>query len=207
VAISVPGAFAGVVIEKLGGRGGVLLRHEVDGNGVASLELEIPTRGLIGYRSEFLTDTRGEGLLYHAFARYGAAAGNIRRRANGAIIVQETCTAVTYALHTLQDRGRLFVSPGERVYAGQVMGLHSRGNDLIVNPGRAKQLTNFRNTGHEEALRLTPATRPGLEDAIELIVEDELVEVTPAAVRIRKRLLDHNARKRELSAARLAAGE
>jgi len=198
-AVTVPTAFAGVVIEKLSQRGGVVLRHEVDGVGVASLQIEIPTRGLIGYRSEFLTDTRGEGVLYQAFSRYGPVGGQRSRRANGALVVQDACTTVTYGLHGLQDRGQFFVGPGEKVYAGQVVGLHSRSNDLVINPGKTRQLNNFRNTGHDEALRLTPARVIGLEVALELIADDELVEVTPNAIRIRKRETDHRLRRRKIA--------
>ncbi len=196
VTVTVPDVSSGVVIEKLSRRSGVLMRHEVDANGIATLELEIPSRGLIGYRSEFLTDTRGEGIMYHAFERYAPRAGQIRRRENGAIIVQDPCETVTYGLHGLQERGRLIVGPGTRVYAGQVVGLHSRGNDLVVNPGKKKQLTNMRAAGSDDALRLTPHWTPTLEEAIELIADDEMVEVTPESVRIRKIILDHSDRKK-----------
>ncbi|MCA9666371.1 MAG: translational GTPase TypA [Myxococcales bacterium] len=199
--INVPEQFAGVVIEKLARRCGVLMRHEVDDTGIASLELEIPSRGLIGYRSEFLTDTRGEGILYHAFSRYGARVGEIRRRENGAMVSQDQCETASYALQTLQERGRMLVGPGVKVYGGQVIGLHSRSNDLVVNPGKRKQLTNFRAAGKDDAIRLTPPLDPTLEEALELIADDELVEVTPKAVRVRKRVLDHNERKREEKAA------
>ena len=197
VSISVPDVSSGVVIEKLSKRAGVIMRHEVDPNGIATLEFEIPSRGLIGYRSEFLTDTRGEGIMYHAFIRYAPKAGAIRRRENGALIVQDNCETVTYGLHGLQERGMLFASAGDKVYAGQVVGLHSRANDLVVNPGKKKQLTNMRASGSDDALRLTPPWQPTLEEAIELIADDEMVEVTPKSIRIRKRTLDHNDRKKE----------
>jgi GTP-binding protein len=195
--VSVPQGYSGTVIEKLSRRFGTLLRHEVDASGTATLEFEIPSRGLIGYRSEFLTDTRGEGVLYHSFARYGSWAGPLRRRENGVMIVQTTCETVTYGLNALQERGRFCVGPQEPVYAGQVVGLHSRANDLVINPGRKKQLTNFRNSGHDENYRLTPPLRFTLEEALELIAEDELVEVTPQTIRLRKRTLDHAQRQRE----------
>jgi GTP-binding protein len=195
--VNVPNSYSGIVIEKLSKRGGQLLRHEVDTEGRANLEFEIPSRGLIGYRSEFLTDTRGEGSIYHSFNRYGPLTGAIRRRENGALVVQESCETVTYALHGLQERGQLMVGAGEKVYAGQIIGLHSRSNDLIVNPGKKKQLTNIRAAGHDDALRLVPPVRPTLEEALELIADDEMVEVTPDAIRLRKRILDHNQRKRE----------
>lgn len=204
VTINVPTQFAGVVIEKLSSRSGLLSRHEVDEHGIATIELEIPSRGLIGYRSEFLTDTRGEGILYHTFSRYAPRGGNIRRRDNGVLIVMEDCTTVTYGLHGLQERGRLFVGPQENVYAGQIVGLHNRPNDIIVNPGKKKHLTNIRAAGSDEALRLTPHLQFTLEEAIELIADDELVEVTPKSIRLRKWSLDHHQRRREEK--ELAAG-
>lgn len=197
VTVTVPDPSSGVVIEKLTSRSGVLMRHEVDENGIASLEFEIPSRGLIGYRSEFLTDTRGEGIMYQAFSRYAPKAGAIRRRENGALIVQDPGTTVTYGLFNLQDRGRMITGAGEKVYAGQVIGLHSRANDLIVNPSKRKQLTNMRASGSDDSMRLTPHWTPTLEEAIELIEEDEMVEVTPKNIRIRKRLLDHNERRKD----------
>jgi GTP-binding protein len=195
--VTVPSIYTGVVIEKLSRRSGVVLQHEVDGQGVAQLELRIPSRGLIGYCSEFLTDVHGEGVLYHAFESYGPFVGEIRRRENGAMIVQHDCVTASYGLHGLQERGRLFVGPGEQTYAGQIIGLHNRGNDLVVNPGRRKQLTNFRAAGRDEAIHLTPPTRYSLEEALELIADDELVEITPRAIRLRKRVLDHHERRRE----------
>ena len=194
--VTVPGAYAGVVIEKLARRGGTVLRHEVDEQGTAQLELRIPSRGLIGYCSEFLTDVHGEGVLYHSFDSYGPRAGELRRRENGALIVQHDCQTAAYGLHGLQERGRLFVGPAEATYAGQVVGLHSRSNDLVVNPGKRKQLTNFRAAGHDDAIQLTPPMRYSLEEALELIADDELVEITPTAIRLRKRVLDHHERKR-----------
>ena len=197
VSITVPDVSTGVVIEKLTRRAGVLMRHEVDHNNIATLEFEIPSRGLIGYRSEFLTDTRGEGIMYHAFVRYAPKAGQFRRRENGAIIAQENCETVTYGLFNLQERGRLIVGSGEKVYAGQVVGLHSRPNDLVVNPGKKKQLTNMRASGSDDSMKLTPHFSPTLEEAIELIGDDEMVEVTPSSIRIRKRTLDHSLRRKE----------
>ena len=202
VAITVPEQHSGVVIEKLTRRSGMVMRHEVDANGIATLELEIPSRGLIGYRSEFLTDTRGEGILYHAFNRYAPRAGTIRRRENGALVVQLDCPTVTYGLHGLQERGILFVGAGTPVYAGQVIGLHNRSNDLVVNPGKKKQLTNIRAAASDDALRLTPPWVPTLEEAIELIADDEMVEVTPKSVRIRKTILDHIKRRKDAKTTR-----
>jgi GTP-binding protein len=197
VAVTVPDAFSGTVIDKLSRRSGTLTRHEVDPQGNATLEFDIPSRGLIGYRSEFLTDTRGEGILYQTFSRYAPRAGQIRRRENGALIVQDPCETVAYALHGLQERGRLLLGAGHKVYSGQVVGLHSRANDLIVNPGKKKQLTNMRASGTDDSLRLVPPVQLSLEETIELIADDELVEITPKSLRIRKRMLDHNERKKE----------
>ena len=196
VQITVPETSSGTVIEKLSKRAGTLQNLTVD-NGIATLVFEIPSRGLIGYRSEFLTDTRGEGILYQAFSRYAPRAGAIRRRENGALVVLEPCDTVAYGLNSLQERGVLFVGAGEQLYAGQIVGLHSRTNDLVVNPGKRKQLTNFRAAGSDDKIFLTPPWRPTLEQAIELIADDELVELTPKSIRLRKRTLDHNQRRKE----------
>jgi GTP-binding protein len=195
--VSVPSGNAGIVIEKLTKRGGSLTAHEVGEDGRATLRMEIPTRGLIGYRSEFLTDTRGEGLIYHTFLHYGPRAGELRQRENGAIISQDACETNAYGLNQLQERGKMLVPATQKVYGGQVIGLHSRTNDLVVNPGKRKQLTNVRSAGKDDAIRLTPHIELSLEQAIELIEKDEMVEVTPKNVRVRKRLLNHSARKRE----------
>ncbi|MCP4605573.1 MAG: translational GTPase TypA [Proteobacteria bacterium] len=200
VVVNVPNSYSGIVIEKLSKRAGELLRHEVDGEQIAILELEIPSRGLIGYRSEFLTDTRGEGLMYHTFLRYGPFAGAIRRRENGAMIVLNNCDTVTYGLHGLQQRGRLLLGPGHRVYSGQIIGLHNRIFDLVVNPGKKKKLSNVRAVGHDDALHLEPPLKLTLEESLELIADDELVEVTPNHIRLRKRTISHEDRKREEAA-------
>jgi GTP-binding protein len=197
VTINVPDVSQGAVIEKLARRSGVMTRHEVDHNGIATLEFEVPSRGLIGYRSEFLTDTRGEGIMYQAFSKYAPRAGEIRRRENGALIVQDNCETVTFGLFNIQERGRLFVGAGESVYGGQVIGLHVRANDLVINAGKTKKLTNMRASGSDEKQFLTPPWRPTLEQAIELIGDDEQVELTPKSIRIRKRTLEHNQRKKE----------
>ncbi|PIE19859.1 MAG: translational GTPase TypA [Proteobacteria bacterium] len=196
ITVTVPAEMTGVVIEKLSKRHGVLSSHEVDETGIAMLQLTIPSRGLIGYRSQFLTDTRGEGTIYHAFSRYGKTVGEMRRRENGAIIVMDPCDTVAYGLNNLQDRGRLFVGAGEKVYRGQIIGEHSRSNDLVVNPGRAKQLSNMRAAGKDEAVRLVPPVRFSLEEALEWIADDELVELTPTSIRLRKEVLDHQERRR-----------
>ena len=139
--------------------------------------------------------------MYHSVSHYGPKAGTINRRENGAMIVKEGCETVTYGLHGLQERGKLLLGAGVKVYAGQVVGLHNRANDLVVNPGRKKNLTNIRAANRDEALRLSPPLQPSLEEALELIGDDELVELTPKSIRLRKRTLDHNARRREEVAA------
>jgi len=157
----------------------------------------MPSRGLIGYRSDFLTDTHGDGLIHHAFSHFAPLSGTFRRRENGAMVVLEPCITVIYGLHGLQERGKLLVGAGARVYAGQIVGLHNRSNDLVVNPGRKKQLTNIRAANRDEALHLTPHMELTLEEALELIADDELVEVTPKSLRLRKRTLDHHDRRRQ----------
>jgi len=157
----------------------------------------VPSRGLIGFQTEFLTMTSGSGLIYHVFDHYGPAQqGGIAKRRNGALISNGTGKVLGYALFNLQERGRLFVSPGEEVYEGQVIGMHSRENDLTVNPLKGKQLTNIRAAGSDENIILTPPIRFSLEQALEFIEDDELVEIAPGAIRIRKRHLTENDRKR-----------
>lgn len=196
VLVDVEDAHIGVVIEALGRRGGRMTELSPAGLGRTRLEFVIPSRGLIGYRNEFLTDTRGSGVLNPSFREYGAYAGPLKGRANGVLIVQDPGETNTYGLFYLQERGILFVGPGEKVYGGQVVGQHSRENDLVVNPSKAKKLTNIRTTAADEKMFLTPPRVMSLESALEFINDDELVEVTPKAIRIRKRLLDHNMRKR-----------
>jgi GTP-binding protein len=186
----------GVVIDKLKQRGGELMDLVVDEHAHARLTWTVPSRGLIGYRSDFLTDTRGTGTLAHIFSHYAPARARRRLRANGVLIVLETCTTAGYSLDALQDRGVLFVGHNERMYAGQILGLHNRENDLVVNPSKGKKLSNVRASGTDDAIRLTPPRIMTLEDALEFIAADELVEVTPDSIRIRKRILDHNERKR-----------
>jgi GTP-binding protein len=195
VLVDVDEQYAGAVIEKLGSRGGRMTEMAPAGQGRVRIEYLCPSRGLIGYRSEFLTDTRGTGILNHTFAQYGDYAGPMKGRPNGVLIVQEAGETNTYGLFYLQERGALFLGPGVKVYAGQIVGLHSRDNDLIVNPSKAKKLTNIRTTAADEKLFLTPPVQMSLEQALEFINDDELVEVTPKAIRLRKRILDHNARK------------
>lgn len=188
--------YSGSVIEKLGRRMGELVGMEEDGPGRSRMEFMIPTRGLIGYRSELLTDTRGTGTISSVFDHYGPHQGSLKMRPHGVQIVLEPGETVTYSLHRLQERGELFIGPGNKVYAGMILGTHVRDTDIIVNPCTTKKLTNIRSAGADEKLFLTPATVLSLEEAITFIEDDELVEVTPESIRLRKRELDHNARKR-----------
>ncbi len=162
------------------------------------LDYLIPARGLIGFRTEFLTVTSGTGLLYHTFSHYGPRRPErIGQRTNGVLVANASGKALGYALFNLQERGRLFIGPGDEVYEGMVVGIHSRGTDLVVNPMKAKQLTNIRAAGSDENILLTPPQRLTLEQALEFIDDDELVEVTPGAIRVRKRLLKEHERRRE----------
>jgi GTP-binding protein len=182
----------GAVMEELGRRRGDLVNMESDGNGRTRLEYRIPARGLIGFQGEFLTLTRGTGLMAHIFDDYAPVKPDMPGRRNGVLISSEKGEAVAYALWKLQDRGRMFVVPNDRLYEGMVIGIHSRDNDLIVNPIKGKQLTNVRSSGTDEAVRLIPAVQVTLESAVEFIDDDELVELTPKSIRIRKRfLLEH----------------
>ena len=187
----------GAVMEKLGARKGELTDLQPDGQGRVRLSYLIPARGLIGFQTEFLTATSGSGLIHHVFDRYGPVKpGQIGNRVNGVMISNGPGKALAYALFNLQDRGRLFIGHGDEVYEGMVIGIHSRDNDLTVNPLKAKQLTNIRAAGSDENLILTPALRLSLEQALEFIDDDELVEVTPGAIRIRKKFLKEHERKR-----------
>jgi GTP-binding protein len=197
--VDVEEAHQGAVMEELGRRKGDLTDMASDGNGRTRLEYRIPARGLIGFQSEFLTLTRGTGLMSHVFDEYAPVKpGDLAERRNGVLISSEQGDAVAYALWKLQDRGRMFVSPGDRLYEGMVIGIHSRDNDLIVNPIKGKQLTNVRASGTDEAVRLVPPVQITLESAVEFITDDELVELTPKTIRIRKRYLTDQDRKRAL---------
>jgi GTP-binding protein len=186
----------GAVMEELGYRRGELANMENDGVGRTRLEYRIPARGLIGFQSEFLTLTRGTGIMAHIFDNYGPIKDDIPGRRNGVLISAEHGDAVAYALWKLQDRGRMFVHPGDKLYEGMVIGIHSRDNDLVVNPIKGKQLTNVRASGKDEAVNLTPPIPLSLEYAVEFIDDDELVEITPQSIRIRKRFLLEHERKR-----------
>ena len=186
----------GGVMEELGRRRGELQDMQPDGKGRVRLEYRIPARGLIGFQGEFLTMTRGTGLASHVFDDYGPMGGTLAERRNGVLISQNDGEAVAYALWNLQDRGRMFVSPGDALYEGMVIGIHTRDNDLVVNPIKGKQLTNVRASGTDEAVRLINPIQLTLESAIEFIADDEIVEITPKSIRLRKRFLKEHDRKR-----------
>jgi len=194
--VDVEEANQGPAMEALGARRGDLLDMVPDGQGRVRLDYRIPARGLIGFQSEFMTMTRGSGVMSHVFDEYAPLKADIAERRNGVLISSENGDAVAYALWKLQDRGRMFVNPGDRLYEGMIIGIHSRDNDLIVNPIKGKQLTNVRSSGTDEAVRLTPSIPLTLESAIEFIADDELVEITPKTIRLRKRYLDEHERKK-----------
>lgn len=186
----------GAIMEELGRRRGELVDMSSDSKGRSRLEYRIPARGLIGFQGDFLTLTRGTGLISHVFDDYGPVKADIPGRHNGVLVSQENGEAVAYALWNLEDRGRMFVSPGDKLYEGMIIGIHSRENDLIVNPIKGKKLTNVRASGTDEAVRLTTPITLTLERAIEFIDDDELVEITPKSLRLRKRFLSELERKR-----------
>ena len=197
VVVDSPEEHTGVITQKLGGRGGRLLKMTNNGHGRVRLEFRVPSRGLIGFRSEFLTDTRGTGILNTLFDGYEPWQGEIPGRTTGAMVADRAGRATPYALFHLQPRGTLFIGPGTEVYEGMIVGQYSRENDLVVNVTREKKLTNMRAAGSDEALRLAPARRMTLDRALEWIDADELVEVTPSQVRLRKRILRSNQRPRK----------
>ena len=199
--VDVEEAHQGAVMEALGARRGDLQDMVSDERGRVRLDYRIPARGLIGFQSDFMTMTRGTGLMSHVFDEYAPVRPEIAARRNGVLISAEQGEAVAYALWKLQERGRMFVSPGDRLYEGMVIGIHSRDNDLVVNPIKGKQLTNIRASGTDEAVTLTPPIQLTLESAIEFIADDELVEITPKTIRIRKRFLQDHERKKASRAA------
>jgi GTP-binding protein len=199
--IDLEDAHQGGVMEEIGRRRGELTNMESDGQGRTRLEYHIPARGLIGFQSDFMTMTRGTGLMSHVFDDYAPTKPDMPGRHNGVLISQDNGEAVAYALWKLEDRGRMFVAPGDKLYEGMIIGIHSRDNDLIVNPIKGKQLTNVRASGTDEAVRLTTPIKLTLESAVEFIDDDELVEITPQSIRIRKRHLNEHDRKRALRAA------
>ncbi|MFZ2303020.1 MAG: translational GTPase TypA [Gallionella sp.] len=186
----------GAVMEELGRRRGDLQDMQPDGHGRVRLEYRIPARGLIGFQSEFMTMTRGTGIMAHVFDDYAPVKADMPGRRNGVLISAEHGEAVAYALWNLEERGRMFVSPGDKLYEGMIIGVNSRDNDLVVNPIKGKKLTNVRASGTDEAVRLTPPIRLTLESAVEFIDDDELVEITPQSIRLRKRFLSEIERKR-----------
>ncbi|NWF66451.1 MAG: translational GTPase TypA [Campylobacterales bacterium] len=194
--VDVPEESSGAVIEKLGKRKAEMTNLTPMGHGSNRIEFEIPARGLIGYRTEFLSDTKGEGVLNHSFLEYRAYIGIVESRMNGALISMENGVALAYSLFNLQDRGALFIKPQDKVYIGMVIGEHSRSNDLDVNPIKGKAQSNVRSSGADEAIRLVPPRELNLEKALEWIEDDEIVEITPINIRIRKKYLDPNLRKR-----------
>ena len=194
--LDVPDDNQGAVMEELGRRRGELTNMESDGNGRTRLEYHIPARGLIGFQGEFMTLTRGVGLMSHVFDDYAPVKPDMPGRHNGVLISQEQGEAVAYALWNLEDRGRMFVSPNDKIYEGMIIGIHSRDNDLVVNPLKGKKLTNIRASGTDEAVRLTTPIKLTLEGAVEFIDDDELVEITPQSIRLRKRYLSELERRR-----------
>ena len=194
--IDVEDSHQGAVMAALGERRAELVHMSHDAQGRVRLEYRVPARGLIGFQGEFLTLTRGTGLMSHIFDGFSGVTGEIPERHNGVLVSNENGEAVAYALFNLQERGRLFVGPGEKLYEGMIIGIHNRDNDLVVNPIRTKKLTNIRAAGKDEAILLTPPIQLTLEYAVEFIADDELVEVTPASIRIRKRFLKEQERKR-----------
>lgn len=196
LSIDLENAYQGTIMEEIGQRKGELINMESDVHGRTRLEYRVPARGLIGFQSEFLTLTKGTGLMSHIFDDYGPTKTDLPRRSNGVLISQEQGEAVAYALWNLEDRGRMFISPGDKIYEGMIIGIHSRDNDLVVNPLKGKKLTNIRAAGSDEAVRLTTPISLTLERAVEFIENDELVEVTPQNIRLRKRHLTELERRR-----------
>ena len=207
--IDVPEEFSGSVIEKLSQRKGELQNMgTASSGGYIRLTFSIPSRGLIGYRGEFMTDTKGNGIMNTVFDGYGPYKGDIQYRKQGSLIAFEAGEAITYGLYNAQERGTLFIGPGEKVYSGMIVGQSGKGEDIELNVCKKKQLTNTRSSSADEALRLTPPKILSLEQALEFIDTDELLEVTPKSLRIRKKILDPTMRKRAaMRAASLAQNQ
>jgi GTP-binding protein len=203
VTIDIPDEYTGVIIEKMGRRKAEMTHMGTLRGGMVRLEFEIPTRGLIGYNLEFTTDTKGEGIMAHVFHEYQPFRGKLPGRETGALVVAETGVCVAYALSSLEDRGTFFVSPNTRVYAGMVVGESTRGLDITMNVCKTKKLTNMRSSGTDESLRLTPPRILSLEQALEFINDDELLEVTPQSIRIRKKILDADMRAKAVKRAKV----
>ena len=202
--IDTPDEFSGTIIEKLGKRKANMTNMIPMGSGYTRLEFEIPARGLIGVRTEFLTDTKGEGVMNHSFLEFRPHSGTVESRKYGALVSMEAGECVGYSIFTLQDRGVMYIKPQDKVYSGMVIGQHAKSNDLDVNPTKAKQQSNVRSSGADEAIKLVPPRVMSLENALEWIEDDELVEVTPVSVRVRKRELDATVRKRTAKKAKFA---
>jgi GTP-binding protein len=202
-----PEAYVGVVMEKLGPRRATLLDMRNPGLGMVRMRFSIPARGLLGYRSEFLTDTRGNGIMHHRFFEYGPWAGPLLGRSRGVLVADRVGVAVAYALFNLQERGVLFVPPGDAVYEGMIVGEHARSGDLDVNATREKKLSNIRTTAADEMIMLEPPRQMTLELALEYIEDDELIEVTPSSLRLRKRALGATERRKLARTERRAAGD
>jgi GTP-binding protein len=196
VLVDLPESFVGTVIEGLGKRKGELVEMRAGTGGLSRLVFRIPARGLFGYRNDFLTDTRGEGIMHHRFLEWGPWAGTIKRRERGVLVSMIDGTSVAYSLFNLQERGTLFIDPGVPIYEGMIVGEHARAGDLDVNVAKGKKLTNIRASGADDAILLETPRRLGLETALEFIADDELVEVTPSAIRLRKRHLKAHERKK-----------
>jgi GTP-binding protein len=192
----IPEGYVGAVMEKIGTRRAEMLEMKNPGQGMVRLMYRIPSRGLFGYRSEFMTDTRGTGIMHHRFLDYGPWAGPLAGRIRGSLVSMENGKIIAFALGTLQERATLFVSPGEDVYEGMIVGENSRPGDMDVNPTREKKLTNMRSKSADDAIQLEPPRELTLESALEYIEDDELIEVTPTAIRLRKRSLSASDRKR-----------
>ena len=202
--IDTPDDYSGTVIEKLGKRKANMTNMTPMGSGSTRLEFEIPARGLIGIRTEFLTDTKGEGVMNHSFLEFRPHSGTVESRKHGALVSMENGEALGYSIFNLQDRGTMYIKPQDKVYSGMVIGEHSKSNDLDVNPIKGKALTNVRASGADDAIKLVPPREMSLENALEWIEDDELVEVTPLSVRVRKRDLDPTARKRAAKKAKFS---
>ena len=195
--VNVPDDCIGSVIEKLGKRKAEMINMEPAEAGHTKVEFKIPSRGLIGYRTEFMTDTKGNGVMNHVFEDYEPYKGTVVARTRGTIVAFEAGTSITYGLYNAQDKGDLFIGPGVEVYEGMIVGINSRPEDLSINVCKEKHLTNTRASGSDDALRLVPPIQMSLEKAIEFIQDDELVEVTPKSIRLRKKILDTKTRERE----------
>ena len=195
VVVSVPDEYAGSVISKLNLRKGIMTQMSGE-NGFSKIEYLVPTRGLLGYRTEFINDTRGEGTMVRRFDSFGEYKGDIPQRINGVAIAQEEGVATPYALFNIGERVQMFIAPGTRVYEGMIVGMNSRNEDMVVNPCKSKKATNMRAAGSDEAIRLSPHREFTLEEALEFINDDELVEITPDDIRLRKKLLHEIERRR-----------